>query len=794
MSARRAKPEPQKTLDLIPGFNFEMDSNEEGTRKYMNLKPFPMKKHQAGHAGISRKSLFLSQLFIFWILGCCVILNAQETILFKHTTSPDPSRARLKVDLSVRSPYPVTPLLFSKFTEHLGQNIYNGIDAQILMNPTMEKWHFSAGDSQIDGGFKEETDFEKISSQWAEHSHWMGFPTGRALLEDYKDGAAFGWMRQGPKENVLLSPDVGPAGGRAQRVEILKNSAGQHFGLFQSTYLPTHRTQKFQFRAVVRAVKPATIRIAIAALDGPGKLGRILAAQDLTLGIQWATLQGTLEIPAGFSLASDSRYAFCITSGELANWVVDRVLLYPSDHINYADPDVVRFYRDARLPLMRWPGGNFVSGYHWRDGIGPVDQRPTLPNPAWGALEYNLFGTDEFIALCRTIGCAPMICVNAGNGTPEEAASWVEYCNGSKDTPMGQLRASQGHPEPYGVKYWEIGNEVFGRWQISWTTPGGYVDRYKRFTAAMKAADPTIQFLACGEKTYQDNSWNLALVAAAGSDVRIVTDHVLTGGPVDAQTDPMELFHAFMGYQGQLDREYRDLRQRMLDAGIKNPRLAITELQLFSYYTGKAPAKGEAALSPRTMPVPQTISEALYDATMINACIRLGDFVEMFTHSATVNHGGGLEKRKERVWANPCYYGRWMGRDLAGGIPVRVELSSGTYSTQHQFGLIVPMKDVPLLDAMAVVSADEATLTVMLVHRGGAAEPITLDLDPGQFQANPEVKVLTLAGKTMYDRNTLDEPEKIKPQPSMLKLETGKGRIILRPFSLTRLTFQKSVR
>lgn len=735
-----------------------------------------------------------------WILfGLWLSLNvlsgrgmAADVQLFRHTPSSNSSKAILKVDLDSRSPHPVNPLLYGKFTEHLGQNIYNGIDAQILVNPAMEKWHFSAGDSVIDGGFKEETDLEKLSRQIREHSRWLGIPAVEALLEDYKDGAAFGWRRLGSKESILLSPDVGPYGGRAQRIEIRNVPGGKRFGLYQPVYLPLHRTQKFQFRIIARSMATANIQVTIAALDAKGQVSGTLASQDLVLEKKWSTSTGTLSIPASSYSKADALFAFAVTASAPTHLLIDGALLYPDDHLNYADPDFVRFYRDARLPLMRWPGGNFVSGYHWRDGVGPVDQRPTRPNPAWGALEYNLFGTDEFIALCKAIGCEPMICVNAGNGTAEEAAAWVEYCNGSRETPMGRLRASNGHPEPYAVQYWEIGNEVWGRWQISWTTPAGYVDRFARFAEAMKAADPAIELLACGQRDYQDNSWNLALVEAAGSNLRIVTDHILTGGSVTAETNPHELFHAFMGQQQQLGREYRDLQQRLLAAGVQNPRLAITETQLFAGFTGKVAEGNPNALSPRTMPVPTTISEALYDATIINESIRMGDFVEMFTHSATVNHGGGLEKRKERVWANPCYYGHWMGRALSGGTPVAVEMQSGTYSTEHTFGQIAPMKNISVLDAMAVLSQDESALTILLIHRGSQTGPILLELDPGKFPAAPEVSVVTLAGKTMYDRNTLEEPERIKPRTSSLQLRNGKGQITLPPYSLTRVTFQRA--
>lgn len=261
---------------------------------------------------------------------------------------------------------------------------------------------------------------------------------------------------------------------------------------------------------------------------------------------------------------------------------------------------------------------------------------------------------------------------------------------------------------------------------------------------------------------------------------------------MDSSTDPSELYHASMGYASQLGREYRALREQMLSAGIQNPHLAITELQLFAHYhsvASKGPRPG--GLSPETMPDNQTISEALYTASIIHECIRLGDFVEMLTHSATVNHGGGLLKRKERVWANPSYYGHKMGIALADGTPVGVSVQSATFSTSRAFGDIRPLKDISVIDAVAVLSPDESTLIVELLHRGAKIGPITLILNSGDFKAATTADVLTLAGDTMYARNTLESPDKVKPVASILKLQDGRGEITLPPYSLTRITMKR---
>jgi alpha-N-arabinofuranosidase len=539
--------------------------------------------------------------------------------------------------------------------------------------------------------------------------------------------------------------------------------------------------------------------LSLARVEAGGKAGEPLARARIAIQPEWTTLTGRLEILAA-DCKPEALHRFAVTFNAPANVVLGRVLLYPEDHVHFADPDVIRFLKEARLPLMRWPGGNFVSGYRWLEGTGPVDARPTVPNPAWEGLEYNLFGTDEFLALCRTIGCEPLICVNAGDGTPEEAAMWVQYCNGStEDTPLGHLRAESGHPEPYRVKLWEVGNEIYGRWQVSWTTPGGNADRYLRFRAAMLKADPTIQLLACGAQGDLFGEWNRALLKAASGDtikgdpapgrVRCITDHILTGGGVNAGTDPVELYHAFMGQAVDVGEKYRRLRQMMLESGIREPRWAITELQLFAHFQGKA--EPGAKLTPATMPTPATISEALYHATIVHECIRLGDFVELFTHSATVNHGGGLRKTRERVWANPVHYGHVLGAAFFNATPVAVRLASGTFSTQRAYGYIPPLKDVPVLDALAALSADGESLVVMLVHRCATSGPVTVSLEIKDFAGAGEAEVMTLAGAAAHDQNTAEEPERIVPRPTTVRVDGGKATLTLVPFSLTRVTVRR---
>ena len=178
--------------------------------------------------------------------------------------------------------------------------------------------------------------------------------------------------------------------------------------------------------------------------------------------------------------------------------------------------------------MLRWPGGNFVSGYHWLDGVGPADQRPRRIELAWYAEESNRFGTDEFIEYCRELGTEPYICVNMGTGTMDEAQAWVEYCNGTGNTHWANLRRTHGHPEPYSVRYWGLGNEMYGGWQIGSLNADDYVKKARAFAMVMKRTDPSIELIGCGQNGWSD--WDEIVLDGPGRSSSTTTSiHLYTG-------------------------------------------------------------------------------------------------------------------------------------------------------------------------------------------------------------------------------------------------------------------------
>ena len=630
---------------------------------------------------------------------------------------------------------PVNRKLFGKFTEHLGRNVYGGAWAQIVANPEFA-----------------------LAAVWPQR--------GALLGRLQAAGAAFGlpglasaladdlppwWMAEG---TVLLQ-----AGERRGRpVLTLRAPGGPGGRLITPVYLPVQRTRSYRLQCHVRGDVPLTV-----SLRGPGHGTWASARVHPTGG--WATHEIVLDgqsdplPPAGtpFHLVFEPGAAGCLQ--------LRRCLLFPADHLDGWDADVVRFLREAHLPLLRFPGGNFASGYHWRDATGPLEDRPVRPNPAWPEVEWNHVGTDEWLRLCELVGCEPVICINAGDGTPEEAAQWVEYCNGEPATPLGALRALNGHPQPYGVRLWEVGNELYGSWQVGSTDAAGYAARYRQYASAMRARDPGIELIANGDT----EAWNRTLVFAAGGQVSALSHHCLYAGfPDDA--DPRRVYLEHMAFTPAYRQMWDELARPLREAGLV-PKVAITEQQVFTHK--------------EHLPNNATLTEAIWTASIINEALRAGDLVAMLTHSALVNHGGGLRKEREVVYAQPV----WWTTHLYATAPaplyrLELEIDSPRFSVNPYRLRTVP--DAAYLDAVGMTDPTGGVLLFFLINRHPDSPlRVHLLLPPGSPPAR-RAEIHTLSGDSYMARNTLEEPGAVRPEVEERAWHDAEP-MVLPPCSLVRL-------
>ncbi len=645
---------------------------------------------------------------------------------------------------------PVSRRLYGQFAEHLFDNVYFGMWAQLLRNPGFEPAHYF--------GNKGEDDLN-ARLRWREKVY--GVPD---QLDSFRAGVAYYWSRFG-KGDVTYSPsDDRINSDLSQKIEIASLESPE-VGIQQPIYLPTHRTDKYEASIWVNGACKS-LHLAVRTTDGK-KIGSAVIAN---VTAEWNQHKVSFTIDRN-GIETGQALLFTVTANEPGTVYLDQCVLFPADNVKGFDPDIIRMLKDAKLPLLRFPGGNFVSGYRWQEGIGPIDERPMRNNCAWNHEEYNHVGTDEWLTFCELVGCEPMICVNAGDGAPEEAAEWVEYCNGDVTTEYGALRAKNGHPEPYGIKIWEVGNELWGDWQIGHCTPEQYADRYKAFHDAMLARDPSIVLIANG----QDPKFNAPVIARHPGIIRSLSVHYLIGHEVPADTCPETVYNALVAFPVFAEQDILAMTKAMADGGVADPKIAITELMLFT--------------QKRELPDCHSLAEVPFYAGILNMAIRLDGMVELITRSALVNHGAGLRKHRECVFANPVFYANKLYATQSGRWPVRISLTSPWYDSENLPSLS-EVKDVPALDAVALLDDAGEELNLLVTNRS-AKDSLTAQIVLTGFSARPEVKVQSISGDTFMSHNTFENPEEITIKESLVKTEADGTAFTFPPSSLTCLTFRR---
>jgi alpha-L-arabinofuranosidase len=394
--------------------------------------------------------------------------------------------------------------------------------------------------------------------------------------------------------------------------------------------------------------------------------------------------------------------------------------------------DVLGLLREFRMGVLRWPGGNFVSNYHWADGIGPKDDRPRRPELAWGAEESNRFGTDEFMAYCRQLGTEPYVCLNMGTGTLDEALAWVEYCNGAGDTAWAQRRRRNGHPEPYGVRYWGLGNEMYGDWQVGAVSAEEYVRTATRWARAIKMLDPRAKLVSCGMNGWND--WDRVVIDGLAPLVDYHSLHIYTGSG-DYWTNVLQ--------PHQAERAISCARALIERAAYvkkiaRPPRLAYDEWNVWF----REPV---GALEER-----YNFSDALAVATYLNIFIRNSGWVRMANLAQMVNAIAPIVTTSDTAVAQPIYYPVLLHSQAALDLAADVHVTGRTVSPigadhhsrwPHRVADLGPFS---LVDAAATTSTDRARLAITLVNRSPdepeIAEIVLRDL---VFDSVAEVRTVT---------------------------------------------------
>ncbi|HSB76293.1 MAG TPA: hypothetical protein VLC12_11630, partial [Terriglobales bacterium] len=419
-----------------------------------------------------------------WFFRCAATVLLLGTAGLAQSGRNPAAAATITID-AVRVEGAISPALYGQFDEVMFEGVKRGLYAELLR----------------DRGFADPANSIGLPRYWERDP------------DDRNDdpGVHFHW------DDAVFFPSSGGEPGHSLGVELTA-ADGQRRGIRQGG-IPVRRGVSYRGYLWVKSGGfDGHITVALEADQIGGQ--RYASAELRGITGDWKKYEFVLT-----PQVSDPLAKFAVLFYGRGRVWVDQASLLPGDAVGGVRADVFQKIKALRPSFIRWPGGNVAQDYHWMWGIGPRDRRPTWVNLSWGnEREPGDFGTDEFVELCRNVGAEPSITVNVeGRGaTAEEAAAWVEYANGAPSSKYGAMRAANGHRAPFHVKYWEVGNEIWGSWVRGHSDAQTYAHNFLRYADAMRAVDPSIQLIAVGDNNLD---WDRTVLRIAGSQIDYLAIH-----------------------------------------------------------------------------------------------------------------------------------------------------------------------------------------------------------------------------------------------------------------------------
>ncbi|HET9912407.1 MAG TPA: alpha-N-arabinofuranosidase [Anaerolineales bacterium] len=441
--------------------------------------------------------------------------------------------------------------------------------------------------------------------------------------------------------------------------------------------------------------------------------------------------------------------------------------------------DVLEALRDQAYTVIRYPGGNFLSGYNWLNGVGPKDQRPRVRELAWQSLETNQFGTNEFVEFCRSINAAPMLGVNMGTGTIQSASDLVEYCNAPHGTRWSDLRVSHGFRDPHNVRYWCVGNEMDGPWQIGHLDAAAYGNKALEAAKMMKWQDPTIKTILCGSSgesmpTYLE--WDRTALEIAWEHMDYLSMHCYVSNNDNDTDSYLANSVLFERYVDTLEGTLRYVKAKRRSK--HDVYLSWDEWQVWYM---QPPLQGNWTEAPHLAEEIYNLEDALVVAQWLNVFLRKSHVLKIACVAQIVNTISWLHTCPDGLLKHPSYYAFKLVSNLARGEALDVHVKATEVETKL-YGT------VPALDVSASYDAEKQQGALFLVNRS-QTESVLTDLIWQDGQAVKIDQAWQLTGSDPKEMDTWDAPERIVPKTiSVPKIDTGRATINLPPLSFTVLT------
>lgn len=442
--------------------------------------------------------------------------------------------------------------------------------------------------------------------------------------------------------------------------------------------------------------------------------------------------------------------------------------------------DVLDLVRELGPTIVRYPGGNFVSGYRWEDGVGPVDQRPRRLDLAWRTVESNRFGIDEFMRWCSAARVEPMVAVNLGTRGVAEAADLLEYCNHPSGTALSDLRRSNGAEKPHGVKVWCLGNELDGPWQVGHKTAAEYARLAAETARAMRMVDPSIELVAVGSSNSMMptfGSWEATVLQECYDLVDYVSLHNYyepVGDDVDSfLASAVDLDRAIEAISATADAVGARLRSH------KRIKLSVDEWNVWYQANWQGQSRLEWAEQRHLIEDRYDLTDAVVVGSLIISLLRHADRVAIACQAQLVNVIAPIMTRPGGpAWRQTVFHPFAQAARYARGTVLRVE-PRGPVNDTARFG------EVPVVDATATVDPETGDLTVMAVSRS-RTETVLLDADVRSLPLLRLESATTLTSADTTTCNTEQHPDAVTPQPlADVTVTDGRLQAALPPVSWT---------
>jgi len=562
---------------------------------------------------------------------------------------------RIEIDAG-KTKEPISKYIYGQFIEHLGRCIYGGIWAEMLED---RKFFYPIKD---------------------EYNPWGTDKDPQWNAGEYKYLKASPWKVIGPAGTVTMDTNNPYVGSHTPVIHLTGD--GNEAGISQDGL------------AIVKD-KGYTGRIILAGdkLAGP-IIVRIVPDKSDAINIDVGRISPEFKpyLFAFTSPASSDNVRIEIIGKGKGTFRIGTLSLMPADNIKGWRSDVVALLKELDSPVYRWPGGNFVSGYNWRDGIGERDKRPPRKNPAWKGIEHDDVGIHEYIELMELIGAEPFVSVNTGLGTVEEVAQEVEYCNGSADTPMGKLRAQNGRPEPYKVKWWAVGNEMYGNWQLGHIPLSEYVKKHNQAAEAIWKVDPNAKLVGVGSV----GKWSETMLKICSGYMNLLSEHIYCKEIKDVTRHTKQLANEIK----RVADAHRKYRRDVNEIAGKDIRIAMDE---WNYWYGNY-IYGELGTR-------YYLKDALGVATGLHEYFRNSDIYFMANYAQTVNVIGAIKTSRTASILDTTGVTLKLYRQHFGQIPVEVTGSN-----------IAP------LDVAAALKNDRKAITIAVVNPTDKQRELPMEL------------------------------------------------------------------